>query len=437
MAATAEDCKRAVDISIPAEEVEQEMARVAREIQKRARIPGFRPGKAPLSLVKQRFQTNIRDEVLQNIVPGYLRSTVERENLQAVANPAISDLQFREGEPLRFKATFEVMPEFELGDYKAIRVAAPEIGVTPEEVDAEIESLRLRRSTLEDIPAEETEGKLADGQIAVANFERTIAGEPAGETTTRENSLFELGAQDLLPGISDALRGATVGSDLEFDIAYPGDYPAKELAGATAHFKFHITGRKRRILPELNEEFAKFFGAESLDDLRARIERELLHEKQHRAEDETQNQIVEQLLELHSFPVPESLIDDQIKTRIERGLRSLEMRGMDVSKTQFDWKRLIETEREPATRDVRVSILLHRIAEQEKIAAEEAEVAGEVGTMAKRFGQPEEALRKRLAEKGGLDQIRDRILTAKTMRFLYQTATGKEPMAPHAERGAE
>lgn len=434
--AVAEDCKRTVEVEIPAGEVDREYGRIARDFQKQARIPGFRPGRAPLSLVRKRFDDKIREEVLSALLPAHLRSAFEKENLEPVSRPTVEDLHFQAGEPIRFKAIFEVLPAIELGDYKSIKVEPAQVTVTDEDVEKALGEIREQRATTEEVKAEEGQPApvAEDGMIAVASSERLMDGD--AEPIRTDSVEVEVGNADTLPEFNAALRGAAVGDERELDVTYPADFPSEFFAGKTAHYKLKITGLKRRILPELNDEFAREVSGsdapvESLDALRQRLRENIEAERRHQAQHETEEKLLDQLLAMHAFPVPNALVEQQIDSRLERSLRSLTMQGIDPRKLNLDWSGLRERQRESATRDVQLHLLISRIAEAEGVEAPEAEVDAEINRIAAQMHQTPEVVRQRLTDDGVLDSIKSRIRSQKVMDLLFESATGTKP-TPHA-----
>lgn len=423
-----------MEVEIPAGEVDREYGRIARDFQKQARIPGFRPGRAPLSLVRQRFDDKIREEVLSALLPAHLQASFERENLEPVSRPVVEDLHFHVGEPIRFKASFEVLPAVELGDYKSIRVEPAQVSVTDADVESAMEEIRNQRAVTEEVKAEEGQPApvVEDGLIAVASSERRMDGDE--EPAKTDSVEIEVGNAETLPEFTEALRGARMGDEREFDVSYPADFPSEFFAGKTAHYKLTITGLKRRNLPELNDEFAKEVGGsekvETLDALRQRLRENIEAERRHQAQHATEEKLLDQLLAMHDFPVPSALVDQQINTRLERSLRSLAMQGLDPRKLNLDWGALRERQRESATRDVRLHLLLAKIAEAEGITAPEEEVDAEINRIAEQMHQTAEVVRQRLTDDGVLDSIKSRIRSQKVMDLLFESATGSKP-TPH------
>ncbi len=419
------ECKRELEIEIPAAEVEQAFTRIAGEYQRKVRIPGFRPGKAPLSLVRQRFQDSIRQEILESLIPAHLRSAFERENLEPVSRPSIDDLHFHAGEPLRFKASFEVMPEIHLADYTSLRLDPVPEPPTPldEEVEKRLEQIRNQSATYEDLSGDEA--VLADGLVAVVSYDRTDEGEQ--EPRHVAESRIEIGSPDVVNDFSEHLRGARIGDEREFDIHYPADFPHEEIAGKTVHYKLQVKAVQRKQLPALDDEFAKKAGHESLEEYRNALRDRVRHQREHEKDEAEHTQLLDKLVDMHPFPVPDALIEHQIDQRLDRGLRSLAAQGLDPRKLQLDWGQIRSAEREQAARDVKISILLDKIADAEHLEASPEALEAELAGYSERLQQPVDVVRRRLTETGTLDTIKSRLKSSKTLEFLHNSATGKNP----------
>ena len=415
--ALVEGCKHALEISIPVAEVEQETSRVVESVQKKARIPGFRPGKVPPTILRKQFAGEIRQRVLENLVPKYLRQSFEAENLQPVGSPDISDVHFHEGEPLRFKAEFEVVPPIELKDYKDISVPYHDPEITDDDVSKRIEELRDQKAEYVNVDPRPIE----DGDHAVVSLESLSGVE--GDPVKQDEIVLQIGSEDTFQAFTDNLRGLTPGEDKEFDVAYPEDWGQQKLAGRTVRFRAHVKGIRRKELPELNDEFAQDLGDyRNMDELRDAVRKSLFAQRQYEAQHEAKNKLIEKLVDEHEFPVPEVFIENQIRNRVESSLRSIAADGTDISKLQLDWKKVKESQRDKAVREVKASMLLSRIAEREAIAATRDEVDREVDRLARQQREPFAAVRLRYEKDGTLGRIANHIQTDKTLNFLFEHA---------------
>jgi trigger factor len=412
-------CLREVSVEIPAETVQKERDAVLAKYARFAKVPGFRKGKVPASIVRQRFSDDVNQEILESLVPRFLRQETAKQNLAPVSQPKIVDLHMHEGEPLTFKASFEILPEFDVPGYQELRAEKEDSTISDDEVEKALENLREQHATYENI--EEDHG-LQDGDFAQAAFTGTSEEEGAKPVEIPE-VLVEIAGANTIPEFTENLRGMKAGEEKTFDVKYADDYGDQRLAGKTVHYKVTVKGLKKKSLPELNDDFAKELGADlnTLDELRGRIRESLQHEKNHQTEHKAKDKLVEDLVNRYDFPVPESLIDSQIDTRLERGMRALAAQGMKVEDMRkMDWGRLREGQREAARREVKASLLLDKIADAEKIEVLDADVDREIEAVARQSQQPLDEVRRRLTENGGLDRIRTRLRNDKALDFLYR-----------------
>jgi trigger factor len=416
-----EGCKHSLEITVPVVEVEKETERVAAEVQKKVRLPGFRPGKAPLSIVKSRFAGEIQQDVLEALVPRFFHEAAEKEGLQVVGRPQIVDIHFQPGEPLRFKAEFEVAPEFELGEYRGITVTYAEPEVSEADVNERIEAIREQKAEY----VNEEPRPLADGDYAVVSLE-SLSG--VDEKISQDELVLKIGDESTLPGFSENLRGAAPEDIREFDITYPEDYDREKLAGKTVRFRAVVKAVRRKELPELNDEFAKDLGDfQSLEEFKEAVRKTILREREHQAQEAAKVQILDKLVDAHEFPVPEAYVDRQIEMNVENQLRQLAAQGLDPRQLKLDWGKLKEAQAPRATRDVRASLLLDKIAERESIYATNEEVDAEVARIARQQREAVPVVRAKLQKDGTLGRIAGHIRTEKTLRFLFEHARKEAP----------
>lgn len=416
-------CKRELVIEVPADEVARATETVAKDLQKLARIPGFRPGKAPISLIRQRFAGEIQEQVLKDLIPGHLRTRVEAEKLEMVDRPAIEDVHLHDNEPLRFKAVFEVWPEFELQNYSGLEMEHEEPEVSDSELEKGLERLREQQATF--VPVE---GRpLADGDFAEISFEgRPVGGK--GNPIKVQDVLAEIAGPETMPEFTNNLRGQLPGAELSFPVTYPEEYGDRRLAGKTFHYHVKVAAIKQKQLPDLNDEFAKDLGQfETLAQLRDDLRQRLLAQKQRRAERAAKEKLLDSLVAGYDFPVPEALVEKQLDSRLERTVRALASQGVDPRQVHHDWAEWREKQRDVANRDVRAGILLERIADREGIQVEDADVEREVKELAQASGQPPETVRARLTQPESLAKLKLRIRSEKAHDLLYRTATRIPP----------
>jgi trigger factor len=412
--ASVEGCKHTLEITVPVEEVEAETGRAVTKVQQRAKLPGFRPGKAPVSIIRQQFAGEIRKQVLESLIPKYLHNRFEAEDLKVVGQPDITDVHLEAGEPLRFTADFEVVPQVELLDYKGLTVKYHDPEVTDEDVDKRIEELRHSKAEF----VNEDPRPLADGDFAVLSLESLSAVE--GPPVKNEEMTLEVGGGDTLEDFSEHLRGMNPGEEKEFDVSYPEDYGQPKLAGKTVRFRAQVKGVRRKELPEVNDEFAQDLGDyRTVDELREAVRKSLFGQRQFEAQLEAKNQLVDKLVDMHDFPVPETFVDQQIRNRTGRALAE---RGVDPKSLKLDWKKLKENQQDKALHEVKASMLLSRIAEREAIVPTRDEVDKEVERIARQQREPFAAVRLRFEKDGTLGRIASHIQTEKTLSFLFEHA---------------
>ena len=410
--------KREISVEIPAEEVSRETEALIAKYQKVARLPGFRVGHVPASVIRQRFKEDLKSDVVEALVPRYFRKEAEKLGVVPVSQPRVTDLHIHEGEPLRFKASFEIMPEIKVEGYQELRAEHPQIEVKDEEVEEALNNIREQRATFTTIEG----SPLGEGDFAQASMDgRPKDAEDKTQPVHMDEVLIEIGGKNTVPEFSANLRGASAGDTREFEVVYPEDTNDKRLAGKTFIYSVKVNAVKQKNLPELNDDFAKELGEfASLDQVRKQIRENMQAERQHTAEREAKDKLVAELVRRNEFEVPESLVDRQIDLRLERGLRALAAQGMKMEDMKkMDLPRLRAGQRDQAVQDVKSSLLLDRIAELEHIEVSDEELNKEVETLARQSKQSPEAVQTRLTQDGGLDRIRNRIRSEKTLEFLY------------------
>ena len=415
--ALVEGCKHSLEISVPVPDVESETTRVVGDVLKRAKLPGFRPGKVPPALIRKQFAGDIRQKVLEALVPKFLQKQIEAENLKLVGSAEYSDVHFHDGEPLRFKATFEVVPEFELGEYKDVEVPYQDPGVTDEDIATRIEELRNSKADYVNVDPRPVE----DGDFAVVSLE-SISGVD-GEPVKTEEMQLEIGAAETFEAFTVNLRGLSPGEEKEFEVAYPEEYGSAKLAGKTVKFHATLKGIRKKELPELNDEFAQDLGDyRTVDELREAVRKSIFGQRQFEAQQQAKKLIVDKLVDAHDFPVPEAFVDRQIKSRVEQAVRSMTAEGVDPKSLKLDWNKVKEAQQGEATREVKASMLLGKISEREAIHATRDEVDREVEKVARQQRKPVAAVQMEFEKDGTMGRIASHIQTEKTLNFLFERA---------------
>ena len=423
---------REVEVEVPADKVSKTYRTVIKRYQKLARIPGFRAGKVPESLVRSKFAKELRQEVMEALVSERFRAAINERKLQPVSEPQLLDLQLTDGEPLRFKAAFEVLPEFDVTGYETVRVEKPNVELTQEEFEGELSRMMDSQATVE--PVEE-ERALVEGDWAEIQFKGEIkplvqavteegltATEPAAEPITGEDVLIEIGGKNTLPAFNEALRGTKVGQELTFEVVYPADFGDQRLAGQTVSYDVTVKAIKKKTYPERDAELAKQLGgAETWEEFETQLRERVGRRKKEALESGAKNRMLDELIGRYNFPVPESFVQQRVDARLERGLRALAQQGMKAEDMRkLDFARLRAAQRDEAEREVRASLVVDRIADAEKVEVSDAEVDNEVLMLSLQTREPYDTLRDRLTKDGGISRLREEMRREKTSSVLYE-----------------
>jgi len=410
---------RELVIDAPVEEVSKAYRTVTRNYQRYAKLPGFRPGKVPESVVRRKFATEIRKDVIDGLLPERFSKGVKELGIRPVGQPQVTELTVEEGQPLHVKAVFEYMPDVSIEGYEQVVVDKPSVEVTDDEFRQELEQLRESRATIE--PVEE-DRPLTDGDWAQISYSGKLVDDPEAAPITGEDSMVEVGGKDTVDAFTQVLRGAKPGQELKAEVIYPAEYPDAKLQGKTVAYEVTVKAIKKRILPEMNDDFAKEMGNyESLAQLEDAVREHMTSRKRRSVESETKDRLFAALVDKYQFPVPESLVQDQIDARLERGLRALAAQGMNPEQMRkLDFGRLRGAQRDSAVAEVKAHILLDLIAEKEGVTVGDEELDRELHMAALQSREPYETLRQRLTDDGGLARIREQLKREKTASLMYE-----------------
>ena len=422
---------REIEVEAPAEEVSKSFKTVVKRYQKLARIPGFRAGKVPESLIRSKFAKEVRQEVLESLVSERFRKAIDDQKLRPISEPQLLDMQLFDGQPLKFKAAFEVAPEFDVAGYDSVHVAKPEATLTNDEFDAELNRVLDSHATVE--PVDEDRA-LVDGDWAEIQFrgevqdlaqtvtEEGVANTSKSDPITGEDVLVEVGGKNTLAAFNEALRGSKPGQELKFEVVYPADFGEQRLAGQTVSYDVTVKSIKKKTYPERDAEFAKQLGNyESWDDFETKLREHASNRKKDALETQAKDKMLEELIAKFQFPVPESFVQQQIDARLDRGLRALAQQGMkpeDMRK--LDFGRLRAAQRDQAVNEVKASMILDRISEAEGIVVSDEDLDRELLMLSIQSREPLETLRERLTKDGSLDRIREQMRREKTGSVLYE-----------------
>jgi trigger factor len=423
------ECTREVTIDVPADEVAEHFRKVTKRYQKAARIPGFRAGKVPPTLIRSRFAEQIRQDVVEEILPGHFRAAIDEQGLRPISQPQVTDIQLEDGQPLHFKAIFEILPDFPIEGYQSVTVPKPDTALTDTEFAAELARVLDSRSSMEPVLEDRA---IADGDFAEIDFSGEAAQAEGESADTAEQAsqqpiegkgvLVDVGGANTLAAFNDALRGAKPGQELKFEVSYPADFNERRLAGKSVAYQIEVKAIKRKILPELNDEFVKELGDfENVEAFKSTLREQAGAEKKRQLDNAGKDALLKALVERFPLVVPESLVQQQIDARLERGLRALASQGMspdDMRKLDFDRLRLAQ--RDSAVDEVKASLLIDRIADAENTEVTDDEVETQLHMIAMQSREPLESVRKRLTEDGSLARIREQLRREKTQSALYE-----------------
>jgi trigger factor len=421
--------RKTVRVEIPTDVVTTEIDRIARDYSRKARVPGFRPGKTPPRVIKQRFKEQILHDVAHGLIPRAVDDALREKGLEAVDTPDVRDVTLEEGQPLTFTASFDTVPPFDPGDLSTIAFTRASRAINDEAVQLALQRLRDRAARFEPV-----EGRGVDqGDTVVLDLERRDEVKPEDGDEARKSKSepqvhrdvsVEVGAKANPPGFDEQLLGLDVGATKEFSIDYPADYPIGELAGTEVSYTVTVKGLKRRVLPELDDEFAKDLGElDTLDALKARVREDLEHEAKHAAEREDRSELMKQLATRLPFDVPASMVDREVDRRLEDFARRLIDQNVDPRTAGIDWNAFRESQREVAREAVAAALVLDELTRREQLDVTDEEVEREVERYAERSGRTPAAVRAALEKEGGLSRVYAGLRREKAIDFVLARAT--------------
>ena len=394
------ETRKSLTFEIPQDVVEAEINRIAKTYSQKARIPGFRPGKVPATIVKQRFRDQILHDVMHGLIPRAVDDALQERGIEPVDTPAIKDVALKEGQPMTFTATVDTVPSFDPGDLSTITLRPTSSTVDDDAVDKMLERLRERGAKYEPV-----EGRpVADGDSVVADIERRFVGET--DADRHEGVTLELGAPTNPPGFDAELVGLNVGDEKTFNVHFPEAYPVEEMAGKDVAYHVTIKELRHKVLPELDDEFAKDLGAfDSLDALRVQVRGDLESEAEESGRRQVRNDLLSQLASRVTFPVPDALIEREIDRRLEEFARQLVQQQIDPRESGIDWAQFREAQREAARSSVASALVLDELAKRESLTVTDEDVDKEIEQFASRSGRTPAAVRAQIEKEGGLGRL--------------------------------
>lgn len=421
MKASVEDIstvKKKLHIQVTPDAIAQEMVKAVSDIAKKSKIPGFRPGKAPKSIVERHYAAEIESEVMNKLISTSYLQALEEHKLSPVELPSITNISpFSKTEPLNYTAVVEVRPNIELGAYEGMEVKDQSLDVTDDELNQTIDRLREMYAQLEVVegrPLEKTD-------TAIIDFEGFREGKPI-EGAKAAGHMLALGTNSLIPGFEEQLTGMNQGETREISVKFPEDYSNKDLAGKDANFTVTLKEIKKKVMPELNDEFAKDIGGnKSVDELKENIKKDLEARKRDELASAQREEIMTKLIEAHTFEVPAGMVDRELQSLARQHATRMAKRGMDVK--NFDLSKFVADNRALAEKRVKGILLLDVIADKENVEVNDQEVNTALAVMARSTGQTVDAVKKYYeSTEGGMENLRSSLLQEKTLTLLLSKA---------------
>jgi trigger factor len=419
------ETRRDLTIEVPVEVVDEAIGHAAAKLGRSAKIPGFRPGKVPATVIRQRFKPQIMQDVAEHLISKAVGEALVEKNVEPIGTPDIKDLVLEEGKPLTFKATFDVVPSFDPGDLSTLEATEPSRAVADDAVNQSLERLRERQARYEAVEG----GVVEAGHTVVVGLERkgTDKEGKEGDVDKHEQVNIELGAPSNPPGFDEHVIGMAPGSSKSFTITYPEDYAIPELAGGKVDYTVNLKEIKKRVIPALDDELAKDLGEfESLEALRERIRHDLEHEAMHAAERQVRQDLLKQLASRVPFAVPESLVEREIDRRIEDFARRLMDQRIDPRQANIDWNAFREGQRAPAQEAVGSAIVLDEIAKREKIEVTDEDIDAELQRYAEQTGHSLASIKARLQKDGELGRLAAGLRREKAVAHVMAKASIKK-----------
>jgi trigger factor len=427
-------CKKLLRFEVETTTVDETFETVTKDFQRQAQLPGFRPGKAPKDMVVRKYSKDIEDEVKRKLISDTYKKGLEEQKLDVLGYPDIEEIQFNRGQPLVFAATVETTPEFELPEYKGIPAKRETRAVTDADVQRAIDALRAQRTTFLTV-----DRPIQTGDIAVINYTGTFEGKPLTEIaptakglTEKKNFWVDVPSSAFIPGFAEQLVGAKAAEKRTVSVDFPADFVTPQLAGKKAAYEVEVTEVKEKTLPAVDEEFAKSFGAESVEKLTAGVRQDLENELKYKQNRGIRNQLIRSLLSRSNFELPESSVARETKNVVYEIVQENAKRGITRDTIEKEKDQIYSAAAEGAKERVKVAFLLQKIAEKEDIKVSQQEIAQRINHLATMYQIPPEQFAKDLQKRNGLIEIYDQLMNEKVVDFLQNNAR-IEDVAPAPE----
>lgn len=421
-------CKKLVRVEVEAQKVNDAFDEMVKNFQRQAALPGFRPGKAPKDMVAKRYETDIQDEVKKKLIPDAYREAIKEQKLDVVGYPDIEEIQFGKGQSLQFAATIETAPEFEMPEYKGLPAKREKGDVTDEDVQKAIDMLRERQTNFQTVTREAKEG-----DVVVVNYTGTSDGKPITEIaptakglTEQKNFWINIEKDSFIPGFAEQLTGAKASDKRTVNVDFPADFVTPQLQGKKGVYEVEVVEVKEKVLPELNDEFAKSYGAENMEKLREGVRTDLANELKYKKERSVRGQVVQALLDNVKCELPESIVLQETRNVVYNIVNENQKRG--VAKEVIDQQKneIFNSANATAKDRVKASFLFQKIAEKENIKVEQNEVLQRIQQLAATYQMPPDKFIKELQKRNGVPEIYEQLQSEKVIDFLVQNAKIEE-----------
>jgi trigger factor len=411
-------------VEIEAAKVDETFAEITRNFQREARLPGFRPGKAPKDMVAKRYETEIQDEAKRKLISESYRQAVAEQKLNVVGQPDIEEIEFAPGQKCQFAATLEIAPEFELPEYKGLPARRETGSVTPEDIEKALHLLGERQTQFQTVTRE-----LKEGDVAVVNYTGSCDGKPITETAPTARGLSEKTAfwinvdkTSFIPGFGEQLIGMKAGDKRTVTVDFPADFVTPQLAGKKGVYEVELTEAKEKVAPELNDAFAKSYGADNMEKLREGVRADLQNEWNLKQSRSIRNQVVQNLLGKIQCDFPESLLDQETREIVYSIVNDNQQRGVPKEALDAQKDQIYATANGTARERIKATFAFQRVAEKEGVRVEQVDIARRLQDMAAQYKMPVDKLVKELEKGGGLGGVYSQLLNEKVIDLLVQYA---------------
>jgi trigger factor len=421
-------CKKLLRVELDAEAVNAAFDAIAKDYQKQASLPGFRPGKAPRELVIKKYETEIKDEAKRKLIGESYRKALEEQKISAVGYPDIEEVQFERGQPLIFAATIETAPEFQLPEYKGLPVKREIKSVTDADVDRALGLLQNQHVKFETVARE-----LHTGDVAVVNYTGTCDGKPVTDTaptakglTEQKNFWVDIAPNSFIPGFSEQLTGAKTGDKRTVNVDFPADFVTKELQGKKGIYEVEIVEMKEKVLPPVDEAFAKLYEAESLEKLRAGVRSDLEDELKNSQAKSVRAQVIRELLSRVNFELPESVVAHETRNAVYDMVNQNSRRGASREMIEQHKDQIYSAAAGSAKERVKLAFLIRRIAEQEGVKVSQEEALKQAQWLASMYQVPLEQFLKDLQKRDGVNELYEQVAHEKVLELVEKNAQIEE-----------